>query len=145
MRRAVRMDQQVDTGPLYDQTVQAMGRYRQTAARMGRARPATQGKLDRQLERLGEQIGELLSQLNDVERMALNFWRESIMPDTYEIDHDAIMALPYESIRRVERITEEYDVDERRAEARAAAADENNGNGDRTRLKAFLAQLNKRL
>ena len=32
------------------------------------------------------------------------------------IDHDAIKAKPYVSIRKVERVVEEYDVDERKAQ-----------------------------
>lgn len=106
----------VETGPLYEEAVQRMSTYRSIAARMGNARRTTQGKLDRQLERIGELIGETLGQLTDDERMALNCWQDSIMPDTYEVDDDAITAKPYVSIRKIERMTEEYDEDERKAQ-----------------------------
>ena len=108
---------------------------------MGNARHSTQGKLDRQLERLGEQIGETLAQLTDQERMALTCWRDSIMPDTYEVDHDAIIAKPYISIRRIERVTEEYDVDELKA-LNKQAEQQANETGDTGKLKAFINKLN---
>ena len=132
------MDHVVATGPIYDKTIKQMGRYRQTAARMSTARPGTQGKLDKRLERLGEHIGELLGELNDMELSALNFWRESITPDTYEIDHDAITARPYDSIRRVERILEEYDIRELKA-AEIARDQVTTTPRDAARLKAFLS------
>ena len=110
------MYEQVKTGPLYEEAVQRMSTYRSIAARMGNARRTTQGKLDRQLEKLGERIAEALSELSYQERIALDCWQDSIMPDTYEVDHDAITAKPYVSIRKIERITEEYDVDERKAQ-----------------------------
>ena len=133
------MDHVVATGPIYDKTVKQMGRYRQTAARMATARPATQGKLDKRLERLGEHIGELLGELNDMELSALNFWRDSITPDTYEIDHDAITARPYDSIRRVERILEEYDIRELKAAERAERDQVTLRPSDAAKLKAFLS------
>ncbi|MGL4414671.1 hypothetical protein [Roseinatronobacter monicus] len=108
---------------------------------MGNARHSTQGKLDRQLERLGEQIGETLAQLTDAERMALTCWRDSVMPDTFEIDYDAITAKPYISIRRIERVTEEYDVDELKA-LNKQAKQQTNETGDTGRLKAFINKLN---
>jgi len=104
---------------------------------MGNARHSTQGKLDRQLERLGEDLGVILGQLTDQERMALTCWRDSVMPDTYEVDHDAIIAKPYISIRRIERVTEEYDVDELKALNK-----QNNETGDTGRMKAFINKLN---
>lgn len=103
------MYEQVDTGPLYDQAVQLMSTYRSVAARMATARASTRGKLDRRLEQLGEQISERLGELTEHERMALTGWREGIIADTYEVDHEALMAQPYESIRRIDRWTEEYD------------------------------------
>jgi len=93
-----------------------MQTYRSLAARMGNARRSTQSKLDRRLEILGEQIGETLGQLTDLERMALTCWKDSIMPNTYEIDHQAITDRPYVSIRYIEHVTEEYDVAERNAQ-----------------------------
>jgi len=112
---------------------------------MGSARRSTQGKLDRQLERLEERAGELLEQLTDTERMALTCWRDSIMPDTYEIDHDAITARPYESIRRVERWDDEYDIEEQRAAERAAQEAVKDGTGDMSKLKSFIAKLNEQM
>lgn len=60
IRRVVRMYEQVETGPLYDKAVQLMKTYRSIAARMENAKASTQGKLDRRLERLAEQISERL-------------------------------------------------------------------------------------
>ena len=105
----------IDTGPLYDKAVQLMSTYRSVAARMGNARKGTQGKLDRRLEKLGERIAEALSELPDQERMALDCWQDGIMPDTYQVDHAAITTKPYVSIRKIERWTEEHDVDEEKA------------------------------
>ena len=118
IQRVVRMYEQVETGPLYDKAVQRMSTYRSVAARMGNARRATQSKLDKQLERLDELIGETLSELTDMERMALTCWKVGVVDDTYEIDHDAITAKPYVSIRKIGRWTEEYDVDERKEQLR---------------------------
>ena len=103
------MYEQVDTGPLYEQAVQLLSTYRSVAARMAKANPRTQGKLDRRLERLGEQIAERLGELTEHERMALTGWRDGIIAGTYDVDHEALMAQPYESIRRIDRWTEEYD------------------------------------
>jgi hypothetical protein len=138
------MYEQVKTGPLYEEAVQRMSTYRSVAARMGNARRATQSKLDRQLEKLGELIGETLGQLSYDERMALTCWKDSIMPDTYEVDHDAITDRPYISIRKVERVDEEYDVDELR-EMKRLSKQEAAEEGDRSRLKAFISKLNERL
>ena len=103
------------TGPLYDKAVQLMSTYRSVAARMGGAKASTQGKLDRRLERLQESISERLSELSVQEREALDCWKYGILPDTYEVDHDAITERPYVSIRKVRRYDDEYDVAERRA------------------------------
>ena len=136
----------VETGPLYDEAVQRMSTYRSIAARMGNARRSTQGKLDRQLEKLGELIGETLDQLTDDERMALNCWKDSIMPDTYEVDHAAITDRPYVSIRKVERVTEEYDVDERKAQLKQAELEQQQDDtAGKARLKSFINKLNENL
>lgn len=136
----------VETGPLYDEAVQRMSTYRSVAARMGNARRSTQGKLDRRLEKLGERIGEALSELTDDERMALNCWKDSIMPDTYEVDHDAITDRPYVSIRKVERWTEEYDVDERKAQIKQVELEQRQHNtAGKARLKSFINKLNEKL
>ena len=108
----------METGPLYDKAVQLMSTYRSVAARMGGAKASTQGKLDRRLEKLGERISEILGELSVQEREALDCWKYGIMPDTYEVDHDAITAQPYVSIRKIDRWDEEYDVAERRAQMR---------------------------
>jgi hypothetical protein len=76
--------------------------------------------------------------------MALTCWKDSIMPDTYEVDHDAITDRPYISIRKVERVDEEYDVDELR-EMKRLSKQEAAEEGDRSRLKAFISKLNERL
>jgi hypothetical protein len=104
------MYEQVSTGPLYDKAVQLLSTYRSVAARMGNARSSTQGKLDRRLEQLGERIAETLSELTDSERMALDCWRDGVLPGLYEVDHAAIVEKPYVSIRKITRWTEEYDV-----------------------------------
>ena len=74
IRRVVRMYEQVETGPLYDKAVQLMETYRSLAARMENAKAGTQGKLDRQLERLSENTTERLGELTDMERSALTCW-----------------------------------------------------------------------
>jgi len=132
------MDDVVKTGPLYDRAVQLMSTYRRVAARMGNARRGKQGKLDRQLEQLGEQIAEALSELSDMERMALSCWNDGVMPDTYEVDHAALTSKPYVSIRKVERVLEERDADELKQQRRTQH-DDGAGSG---RLKAFIAKLN---
>ena len=103
------MYEQVDTGPLYEQAVQLLSTYRSVAARMANAKPRTQGKLDRRLEQLGEKISERLGELTYNERMSLTGWQEGVVPGVYEVDHDALTARPYQSIRRIDRWTEEYD------------------------------------
>jgi hypothetical protein len=107
--------EQVETGPLYDKAVQLMSTYRSVAARIGGAKASTQGKLDRRLQQLAEKIGERLGELSVQELQALDCWKYGILPDTYEVDHDAITEKPYVSIRTVRRYDEEYDVAERRA------------------------------
>ena len=130
------MYDQVETGPLYEQVAQLMATYRSVAARMQNAKASTQGKLDRRLERLGEQIGERLEELTDQERIALCCWQDGKMPGTFGIDHAKITERPYVSIRKVERWTEEIDrKQERDAERQVEDADSTG------KLKAFLAQL----
>jgi uncharacterized coiled-coil DUF342 family protein len=112
--------EQVETGPLYDKAVQLMSTYRSVAARMANTKRSTQGKLDRRLERIAEDISEVLGELSDNELMALDCWKNGVMPNTYEVDHAAITAKPYVSIRKVDRLFEEYDIEERRAAERAS-------------------------
>lgn len=126
------MSEQVKTGPLYEKAVQGLGTYRSVAARMGNARTATQGKLDRRLEKLSEKISETLAQLTDIERSALTCWRDGLMPDTYEVDHEAITDRPYVSIRRIERVTEDFNA----VKHQHKVVDD----GDRSRLKAFVSK-----
>ena len=104
------MYEQVSTGPLYDKAVQLLSTYRSVAARMGNARSSTQGKLDRRLEQLSERIAEALGELTDNELMALDCWKDGVLPGLYEVDHTAIVEKPYVSIRKITRWTEEYDV-----------------------------------
>ena len=130
------MYEQVDTGPLYEQAVQLLSTYRSVAARMAKANPRTQGKLDRRLERLGEQIAERLGELTDLERMALTGWRDGIIAGTYEVDHEALMEQPYESIRRIDRWTEEYDPADYETEADETASPSNQSISDQ--LAKFL-------
>ena len=104
------MYEQVSTGPLYDKAVQLLSTYRSVAARMGNARSSTQGKLDRRLEQLSERISEALGELTDNELMALDCWKDGVLPGIYEVDHTAIVEKPYVSIRKILRWTEEHDV-----------------------------------
>ena len=104
------MYDEVSTGPLYDKAVQLLSTYRSVAARMGNARSSTQGKLDRRLEQLSERISEALGELTDNELMALDCWKDGVLPGLYEVDHTAIVEKPYVSIRKITRWTEEYDV-----------------------------------
>jgi hypothetical protein len=104
------MYEQVSTGPLYDKAVQLLSTYRSVAARMGNARSSTQGKLDRRLEQLSERISEALGELTDNELMALDCWKDGMLPGLYEVDHAALVEKPYVSIRKITRWTEEYDV-----------------------------------
>jgi hypothetical protein len=104
------MYEQVSTGPLYDKAVQLLSTYRSIAARMGNARSSTQGKLDRRLEQLGERVAETLSELTDDELMALDCWKDGVLPGLYEVDNAALVEKPYVSIRKITRWTEEYDV-----------------------------------
>ena len=91
-----------------------MSTYRSLAARLQNARPRTQGKLDKQLTRLDERIGEALVELSDNDRMALTCWRDGVIDGGDELDHEELTERPYVSIRRVERWTEEYSLDERK-------------------------------
>lgn len=104
------MYDEVSTGPLYDKAVQLLSTYRSVAARMSNARSSTQGKLDRRLEQLSERIAEALGELTDNELMALDCWKDGVLPGLYEVDHTAIVEKPYVSIRKITRWTEEYDV-----------------------------------
>jgi len=132
------MYEHFDTGPLYEKMVQLMSTYRSLAARLQNARPRTQGKLDKQLTRLDERIGEALGELSDNERMALTCWRDGVIDGGYELDHEELTERPYVSIRRVERWTEEYSLDERKQIEDDDAASEvvmNSG------LRGFLNQF----
>lgn len=60
---------------------------------------------------LGERISELLAQLTDAERSALDCWTDGILPNTYRVDHEALKQKPYISIRRVIRTTGPRSVD----------------------------------
>ncbi len=118
------MYEQVPTGPNYDKVVRMMSTYRSIAGRMANARQSTQGKLDRRLMKLGEQIGEKLGELSNYELMALDCYKSGFTPGTYEVDHEQLTEQPYCSIRLVLRNDLEIDVAERREskrEARAAA------------------------
>jgi hypothetical protein len=108
------MYEHFETGPLYEKAVQLMSTYRSLAARLQNARPRTQGKLDKQLIRLDERIGEALGELSDNERMALTCWRDGVIDGGYELDHEELTERPYVGIRRVERWIEEYSLDERK-------------------------------
>ena len=106
------MYEQVKTGPLYDEVVQWISTYRSLTARMGGARYSTQKKLDNTLERLGERIDERLNELTDQELSALSCWKSSILPNTVELDRQALMEMPYCSIRLIQRWEEVYDEDQ---------------------------------
>ena len=106
------MYEQVKTGPLYDEVVQWISTYRSLTARMGGARDSTQKKLDNTLERLGERIDERLNELTDQELSALSCWKSSILPNTVELDREALMEMPYCSIRLIQRWEEVYDEDQ---------------------------------
>ena len=106
------MYEQVNTGPLYDEVVQWMSTFRSLTARMGGARYSTQVKLDRTLESLGERIGERINELTDQELSALSCWKSSILPNTVELDRQALMEMPYCSIRLIQRWEEVYDEDQ---------------------------------
>ena len=108
------MYEQVKTGPLYDEVVQWISTYRSLTARMGGAKYSTQKKLDNTLESLGERIDERLNELTDQELSALSCWKSSILPNTVELDREALMEQPYCSVRLIQRWDEVYDVDELR-------------------------------
>ena len=140
IRRVVRMYEQVETGPLYDKAVRLMETYRSLAARMENAKAGTQGKLDRQLERLSENTTERLGELTDMERSALACWKYGIAPGTYEIDHAEITDRPYFSLRKIDRWDEEYDV----AAKKASLKSQNVQDSEReetvsAELRAFLS------
>ena len=140
IRRVVRMYEHVETGPLYDKVVQLMATYRSIAARMENAKAVTQGKLDRQLERLNEKIGERLGELTDMERIALTCWQDSIVPGTYEVDHAEITDRPYVSIRKIDRWNEEYDVTAKKASLKSQnVQDSEREETGSAELRAFLS------
>ena len=134
------MYEQMETGPLYDKVVRSMSTYRSVAARMQNAKASTQGKLDRRLESLSEQIAEQLAELSGNELQALTCWKDGIMAGAYEVDHDEITSKPYVSIRKIERWDEEYDVAERKASMQADdERDDTQKNADAAKLRAFLS------
>lgn len=134
------MYEQIETGTLYDNVVRSMSTYRSVAARMQSAKASTQGKLDQRLESLGEKIAEQLSELSGSELQALTCWKDGIIAGAYEVDHDAITAKPYVSIRKIERWDEEYDVAERKAAIQATdARDIKRKEADAAKLSAFLS------
>lgn len=133
--RVVRMYEQVATGPLYAKTAKLMATYRSVAARMQNAKQGTRGKLDRQLERLGEQISESLAELTEGERQALTCWKDGILPDTYEVDYDAIIEKPYVKIRREDRWLEEYNIDDVK---KSVETDPKREAEDKAKLEKFL-------
>ena len=130
------MYEQVSTGPLYDKAVQLLSTYRSVAARMGNARSSTQGKLDRRLEKLSERISEALGELTDNELMALDCWRDGMLPGLYEVDHAAIIEKPYVSIRKITRWTEEYDVADM---AQSSDGDRDTTAASNSLLKRFMS------
>ena len=130
------MYEQVSTGPLYDKAVQLLSTYRSVAARMGNARSSTQGKLDRRLEKLSERISETLGELTDNELMALDCWRDGMLPGLYEVDHAAIVEKPYVSIRKITRWTEEYDVSDM---AQPSDSDRDTTAASNSLLKRFMS------
>lgn len=140
IRRVVRMYEQVETGPLYDKVVQLMATYRSIAARMENAKAVTQGKLDRQLERLNEKIGERLGELTDMERIALTCWQYGVVPGTYELNHAEITDRPYVSIRKIDRWNEEYDVTAKKASLKSQnVQDSEREETGSAELRAFLS------
>lgn len=130
------MYEQVSTGPLYDKAVQLLSTYRSLAARMGNARSSTQGKLDRRLEQLSERISEALGELTDNELMALDCWKDGMLPGLYEVDHAAIIEKPYVSIRKITRWTEEYDVADM---AQPSDSDRDTTAASNSLLKGFMS------
>lgn len=134
------MYEQIETGPLYDKVVRSMSTYRSVAARMQTAKASTQGKLDQRLESFAERIAEQLEELSDSELEALECWKHGVEQGRYEIDHDAITAKPYVSIRKIERWDEEYDVAERKAAMQATdERDSKRKEADAAKLSAFLS------
>jgi hypothetical protein len=130
------MYDEVSTGPLYDKAVQLLSTYRSVAARMGNARSSTQGKLDRRLEQLSERISEALGELTDNELMALDCWKDGMLPGLYEVDHAAIVEKPYVSIRKITRWTEEYDVADM---GQASDSDRDTTAASNSLLKRFMS------
>lgn len=110
------MYEQVNTGPLYDEVVQWISTYRSLQARLFGAKYSTQKKLDNTLERLGERIDERLNELTNQELSALSCWKSSILHNTVELDREALMEMPYCSIRLIQRWEEVYDEDQQQAQ-----------------------------
>jgi len=134
------MYEHIETGPLYDNAVQLMKKYRSLAARMENAKAGTQGKLDRQLERLKELIGERLGELTDMELTALTCWQYGVVPGTYEVDHAEITDRPYVSIRKIDRWNEEYDVTAKKASLKSQnVQDSEREETGSAELRAFLS------
>lgn len=105
----------VQTGSLYDDAVLLLQRYRRLMTTMSRSKKNRLAEKERELERLGERISERLSELSYQELLALDCWKDGVESGFYEVDVEALMERPYRSIRKVERWTEEYDVDEQSA------------------------------
>lgn len=97
-----------------------MQRYRRLMSEMANANRRRQGRIDRQLERLGEEIAEKLSELSPAERDALDCWQDGVERGFFEVDIEALMERPYRSIRRIDRRVYEYDTEEQVALKRAA-------------------------
>jgi len=135
-----RLHEQVTVGPLYEKTVKAMIRYRRLASLMQRSSRDKQGAIDRRLEALDEEIAERLSELTDLERHALDCWKDGVLPGLFEIDVEALMERPYRSIRHVQHYEYEYDVAEQKALKREAQqrSTEPTSSEDRERLDKFL-------
>jgi len=134
------MYEHIETGPLYDNAVQLMKKYRSLAARMENAKAGTQGKLDRQLERLKELIGERLGELTDMELTALTCWQYGVVPGTYEVDHAEITDRPYVSIRKIDRWNEEYNVTAKKASLKSQnVQDSEREETGSAELRAFLS------
>lgn len=120
VRMVRRVHEEVTTGPLYERTVKAMIHYRRLASLMERSSHAKRGSIDRRLEALGEEIAERLSEMSELERVALDCWKDGVERGFYEVDVEALMERPYRSIRRVQHYEYEYDVTEQKALEREA-------------------------
>ncbi len=111
---------------------------------IGSANRKRQGQIDRQLEQLGEQIAEKLSELSADEREALDCWKDGVLRDTYEVDVEALMERPYRSIRRIDKREYEYDIDDmRRLEREAKLSKEQSDPATAEKLRRFLYDLDR--